>query len=205
MKYYELTTLKTVIFGAGAASPGIQEYLKAPEAKGTLLGAWFADIGSLNEVYLLRSFDSMDDLVAERQRALMSENPFGCLEQLVNYNSDTYLPFDFLPEVESGEFGKVYEIRTYHTKLNGMAPTIEKWREAIPARVAMSKMNIAMYALDGSPRFTQIWPYDSANHRAEVRAQSVSDGVWPPKGGPDWLSTDMKSTLAIPMPFSPLK
>ena len=205
MKYYELTTLKTIIFGAGKAAPGIQAWLGAADAKGTLLGAWFADIGSLNEVYLLRGYESMDDLVAERQRALMSDNPFGCLEQLVNYSTDTYLPFDFVPPVEGGEFGKVYEIRTYHTKLNGMAPTIEKWREAIPARTEMSKMNIAMYALDGSPRFTQIWPYDSANHRAEVRAQSVADGVWPPKGGPDWLSPDMTSTLAIPMGFSPLK
>ncbi|MEZ5448837.1 MAG: NIPSNAP family protein [Thiolinea sp.] len=205
MKYYELTTLKTVIFGAGAAAPGIQAYLQAPEAKGRLLGAWFADIGSLNEVYLLRGFDRMDDLVSERQRAILSDNPFGCLEQLVNYGSDTYLPFDFVPPVQTGEFGKVYEIRTYHTRLNGMAPTIEKWREAIPARTELSTMNIAMYALDGSPRFTQIWPYDSANHRAEVRAQSVAEGVWPPKGGPAWLSPEMTSTLAIPMAFSPLQ
>ncbi len=205
MKYYELTTLKTIIFGAGAAAPGIQSFLSAKAAKGTLLGAWGADIGSLNEIYLLRGFDSLEALVAERQRVLMAENPFGCLEQLVDYQTETYLPFDFVPPVTAGEYGKVYEIRTYHTRLNGMAPTIEKWRAAIPARTEMSAMNIAMYALDGRPRFTQIWPYESANQRAEIRARSVAEGVWPPKGGPDWLSPEMTSTLAVPLGFSPLK
>ena len=205
MKYYELTTLKTVIFGAAAAAPGIQSFLSAREAGGTLLGAWGADIGALNEVYLLRGFTDMEELVAERQRVLLAENPFGCLEQLVNYHTETYLPFDFVPPVTPGEYGKVYESRTYHTRLNGLAPTIEKWRKAIPARTAMSKMNIAMYALDGSPRFTQIWPYESANQRAEIRARSVADGVWPPKGGPDWLSPEMNSTLAVPLGFSPLQ
>ena len=43
------------------------------------------------------------------------------------------------------------------------------------------------------------------SHRAETRATTVADGVWPPKGGPDWLSADMTSTLAVPLPFSPLK
>lgn len=203
MQYYELTTLKTILFGAGKATPGIQSFLAA--GQGRLLGAWTADIGALNEVYLLRSFQSLDELVAERQRVLMSDNPYGCLEFLVNYNSDTYLPFDFVPPVQAGNYGAVYEIRTYHTKLNGLSPTIEKWRAAIPARIEQSAMTIAMYALDGAPRFTQIWPYASANQRAEVRAKTVADGVWPPKGGPDWLSPNMTSTLAVPLAFSPLK
>lgn len=205
MKYYELTTLKTILFGAGKAAPGIQAFLNEPDAQGTLLGAWAADIGSLNEVYLLRGFSSFEALIAERQRVLLADNPFGCLEYLVNYHTDTYLPFDFVPPVQAGEYGAVYEIRTYHTKLNGLAPTIEKWRAAIPARTELSAMNIAMYALDGSPRFTQIWPYVSANERAAIRAKSVADGVWPPQGGPAWLSPDMTSTLAIPLAFSPLK
>lgn len=203
MHYYELTTLKTILFGAGKAAPGIQSFLAA--GQGQLLGAWAADIGALNEVYLLRSFNSLEALVAERQRVLMSDNPYGCLDYLVNYHSDTYLPFDFVLPVPAGSYGAVYEIRTYHTKLNGLAPTIEKWRAAIPARTEQSAMSIAMYALDGAPRFTQIWPYASANQRAEIRAQTVADGIWPPKGGPDWLSPNMNSTLAVPLPFSPLK
>lgn len=205
MNYYEIITLKTIIFGAGKAADGIQSFLNAPDAKGTLCGAWFADVGNLNEVYLLRSFDSMDDLVAERNRIRLSENPFNCVDLLVNIEMDSYIPLDFMPPVKAGEFGPLYEIRTYHTRLNGLAPTIEKWREAVPPRTEMSELTIAMYSLDGGPRFTQIWPYKDANQRAEIRAKSVAEGVWPPKGGPDFLTPDMTSTLAYPMAFSPLK
>jgi hypothetical protein len=205
MKYYELATLHTELFGAGKAAPGIQTFLAEPQAKGKLLGAWSADIGELNNVYLLREFDNYEDLLTERNRVRMSENPFGCMDVLLGLEMDSYIGLDFLPAVETGEFGPVYEIRTYHTKLNGLAPTIEKWREAVPARTEYSGLTVAMYSIDGGPRFTQIWPYKSANERAEVRAKSVADGVWPPKGGPAWLSDRMTSTLAMPLPFSPLK
>ncbi|TYL48835.1 NIPSNAP family protein [Marinomonas sp. IMCC 4694] len=205
MKYYDIATLKTVIFGAGKAAAGIQAFLEAPEAKGTLLGAWFADVGPLNEVYILRGYDTEQDLIEERKRIRLSSDPFNCGDLLVDLHMDSYIPLDFMPAVETGEFGPVYEIRTYHTKLNGLAPTIEKWREAVPPRTEYSALTIAMYSLDGGPRFTQIWPYKSANERAEIRAKTVAEGVWPPKGGPDWLTPNMTSTLAMPMAFSPLK
>ncbi|MGB0664494.1 MAG: NIPSNAP family protein [Pontibacterium sp.] len=205
MQYYEIATLRTQLFGAAKAAPGIQAFLAAPEAKGQLLGAWYSDIGALNEVYLLRGFENYEDLLAERDRVRLSDNPFGCVDVLVDLTMDSYKPLDFIAPVTPGKFGPVYEIRTYHTKLNGLAPTIEKWREAVPARTELSSLTVAMYSIDGGPRFTQIWPYASANERAEVRAKSVADGVWPPKGGPDWLAEDMTSTLAMPLPFSPLQ
>lgn len=205
MKYYEFATLGTQIFGAGNAAPGIQAFLAEPEAKGTLCGAWFSDVGQLNEVYLLRGFDSYEDLLAERNRVRLSSNPFNCSEFLTDLQMDSYIPLDFLPPVEPGEFGPLYEIRTYMTKLGELSSTIDKWRDAVPARTAMSKLTIAMYSIDGGSRFTQIWPYASANERAEIRAKTVAEGVWPPKDGPAGLTPDMRSTLAAPMGFSPLK
>lgn len=205
MKVYEIATLKTVIFGAGKAAPAIEAWVKAPEARGTLLGAFGSDIGSLNEVYVLRGFDSLDDLAAERDRAIRSENPFGCLEFLVDLTFDTYKPLDFLPPVEPGRFGPFYELRTYRMKLNGLTPTMGKWQGAVPKRSEYSPLTIAMYSLDGSPRLTQLWPYPSLEARASARAQSVADGHWPAKGGPDWLTPDMTSAILMPLAFSPLQ
>ena len=110
-----------------------------------------------------------------------------------------------MPPVETGAFGPFYEIRTYVTKIDGLSPTQEKWREAVPVRSKYSRLTIAMYSLDGGSRFTQIWPYASLDERHAVRGKSVAEGAWPPKGGPDWLTTDMRSTIALPMAFSPLK
>ena len=203
MSFYELATLDTVIFGAGKAAPGIEAWVGA--GKGRLCGAWGTDIGTLNRVFVLRAFDDLAQMYDERERALRSDNPFGCTEQLVALSMESYRGLDFLPPVEAGSFGPVYEFRTYKTKINGIVPTMDKWRDAVPGREAYSKLTVAMYGLDGEPRLTQIWPYESLAARSEARAKSVADGKWPPKGGPDWLSSDMTSQIAMPLPFSPLK
>lgn len=205
MKYYEIATLDTVIFGGGKAAPAIEAWVKDPEAEGTLLGAFATDIGTLNQVLVLRGFDTLEALMAERERALRSSNPFGCGEFLAGLTMEGYKPLDFLPPVEAGTFGPVYEFRTYKTKINGIMPTMEKWEAAIPKRSDYSKLTIAMYGIDGAPRLTQIWPYASLEARSKARGQSVADGNWPPKGGPDWLTPDMTSAIAMPMAFSPLK
>ena len=203
LKYYEISTLSTVIFGAGKAAAGIEAWVS--EGKGQLFGAWFSDIGQLNEVYLLRGYEAADDMLAERERLARSDNPFGCLDQLVNYTVDSYRPLDFMGPIQTGALGPVYEIRSYRMKLNGLMPTTEKWQAALPKRDEYSPCSIAMYGIDGAPRLTQIWPYTNLEERSQARGQSVADGNWPPKGGPDWLEPDMRSTVAMPMAFSPMK
>ncbi|MCM2477545.1 NIPSNAP family protein [Rhizobium sp. CG5] len=203
MNLYELATLDTVIFGAGKAAPAIEAWVK--EGKGRLSGAWGTDIGTLNRVFVLRAFDSLEDLYTERERALRSDNPFGCVEHLVSLDMQSYRALDFLPSVESGAYGPIYEFRTYRTKINGIVPTMGKWADVVPEREAYSRLTVAMYGLDGEPRLTQIWPYESLAARSEARAKSVADGKWPPKGGPDWLTPDMTSQIALPLSFSPLK
>lgn len=201
--FYELTTLRTAIFGAGKAAAGLEAWIA--QGAGTLHGAWFSDIGQLNEVYLLRGYDEAGEMLAERERLARAENPFGCAEHLVGYEVESYRPLDFMGAITPGEFGPVYEIRTYAMKLNGLVPTMEKWQAALPKRNEYSPCTIAMYGIDGAPRLTQIWPYPSLEARSAARGQSVADGNWPPKGGPDWLTPDMRSTVAMPMAFSPLK
>lgn len=203
MQFYDLSTLRTVIFGAGAAAAGLEAWVAG--GRGRLYGAWFSDIGPLNEVYLLRGYETAEDMLAERERLARAENPFGCLDQLVSYGVDSYRPLDFMGEIETGALGPVYEIRTYRMKLNGLVPTMEKWQAALPKRGEYSPCSIAMYAMDGAPRLTQIWPYASLEARSAARGRSVADGNWPPKGGPDWLDPDMRSTVAMPMSFSPMQ
>jgi NIPSNAP len=124
MRCYEIATLKTVIFGAGKAAPAVEAWVKA--GTGRLLGAFASDIGALNEIYVLRGLESLDELGDERDRALRSDNPLGCLENLVDLSFDTYRPLDSLPPVEPGRFGPFYELRSYRMKLNGLLPTMGK-------------------------------------------------------------------------------
>jgi hypothetical protein len=61
---------------------------------------------------------------------------------------------------------------------------------------------INVYALDGVPRITHIWPYVSLGARAAIPADSVAQGVRPPKNAPEQLFAST-STIGHPTAASP--
>lgn len=207
--YYELATM-TLPFGtAGQAATQVQAFCAAPDAGGELLGCWFTDIGALNQMIVLRGFDSLAALQAERERTQALASPFGCGEIYQRLELHSYKGFAWMkpvrPSAESGIAGPVYEIRTYGIKPGGTQPTIDLWEQYVPPREKLSPCVVAMVALDGAPRFTNIWAYPSLDARSQARADAVAQGIWPPKGGPAHLTTEMVSTIALPTAISPLK
>ena len=204
MTRYELATLSVGMGTAAKAAEAIAAYASETGAGGKLLGCWASDIGALNNIAVLRGFEDDTELLRERERTMRSSSPFGCAEFLTRMSLESYAPFPGLPPVETGAFGPVYEIRSYVLKTGGLAPTFEGWDEKLPARTEISKLVIAMYALDGVPRITHIWPYASVNDRTRLRAESVQRGTWPPKSAV-WLTPEMQSTIYLPTAISPLK
>ena len=202
--YYELATLTLRLGSTPEASAAVRDYVHGDGACGELLGCWFSDIGELNQIVLLRSFTEREELQAERRRALFSANPFGCADWLTNFEMHSYAPFPWMPPVRPGKLGPIYEIRTYELRPGGLQPTLDAWEAALPARTAISPCVAAIYALDGAPRVTHIWPAPSLDARAQARAAAVEQGIWPPKGGPAWLTTRMRSNIVRPFDFSPL-
>lgn len=202
---YEIATIRFGLGQAAAVTAGIDATAAGAGAKGRLLGSWTSEIGQLNEAYVLRGYGDASELREEQDRRRGDTNPFGCGDAIVGLTFDSYAPFPFLPPVEPGRYGSVYEIRTYRLKHGGVEPTVAAWKSAIPERVKLSPLVVAMYALDGPARFTHIWPFESLDARAAIRAESVRQGIWPPKGGPAWLTGDMRSTVALPTANSPLR
>ncbi len=201
---YDIATLTVALGSVEKVIPAVGAWSKAAGAAGTLLGCWVSEIGNLNEVTLFRSFSNDGALRTERWRTLETSDPFGCGEQIVDMRFDSYAPFPWVPPVTPGRYGEVYEIRTYRLKHGGVPATSAAWEGAIAARVRFSPLIVAMYALDGPPRFTHIWPYKSMNDRATVRSETVAKGIWPPKGGPEWLTGEMRTKIAIPASISQL-
>lgn len=200
---HELTTLEIKVFSNAKVVAALQERL--PAAGGTLLGALASDIGELSRVMLLREFADADAALEAKHKLLLDADPLGCAEWLVSLRSESFTLFPFLEPPRPGAYGKWYELRTYSLRQGKLAETIEAWRQALPARHAMSPCLGAFTALDGEqPRFLNIWAYDSVDARAKIRADAVAQGVWPPKGGPANL-TKMQSNLCMPLAFSPLK
>jgi NIPSNAP len=207
--YYELATM-TLPFGTAThAATQVQAFSTAPEAQGELLGCWFTDIGLLNQMIVLRGFTSLEQLQAERERTQQSASPFGCGEIFQSLEQHSHKGFPWMkpvrPSGESGIRGPVYEIRTYGIKPGGVQATIDLWEQYVPPREKLSPCVVAMVALDGPLRFTNIWAYESLNARSQVRADAVAQGIWPPKGGPAHLTTHMVSTIGLPTAVSPLQ
>ena len=207
--YYELATLTLPMGTAATAATHVQSFCSAPEAQGELLGCWFTDIGVLNQMIVLRGFATLAQLQAERARTQASASPFGCGDIYQRLEMHSYQGFAWMkpvrPSAESGIQGPVYEIRTYGIKPGGTQPTIDLWEQAVPPRERISPCVVAMVALDGAPRFTNIWAYPTLDARSKARADAVAQGIWPPKGGPAHLTTEMVSTIALPTAVSPLK
>jgi hypothetical protein len=207
--YYELATI-TLPFGTAAqAATNVQSFANAEGAQGELLGCWFTDIGALNRMIVLRGFADLQSLQEERLRTQRSTSPFGCGDLLESFEQHSYRGFEWMkpvrPSAESGIRGPVYEIRTYGIKPGGVQPTIDLWSQYLPPREKLSPCVMAMVALDGPLRFTNIWAYPSLDARSKARADAVAQGIWPPKGGPAHLTTAMSSTIALPTAVSPLK
>jgi hypothetical protein len=198
--------LVTVRPGSNAAAiAGMESFLQRAPSHGELLACWHADVGALNQVLVLRAYPDDAAAAADRAAILQSGNPFGIGAFIAGISMDSYVPFPFLAPMQPGQFGPVFEVRTYLLTPAGLAPTIELWRKAVPDRAKASPLLAAMYSISGAvTRFMHIWPYPSLDERARLRAKVVADGVWPPPGGPDHMLAQ-QSDIYLPVSCSPIR
>jgi hypothetical protein len=170
-----------------------------------LLACWYSDIGALNRILIIRKSADAGKVVENRFAGLNARNLLGIGEFITDLSLDTYVPFDFMPPLRPGVYGPCYEVRSYVLKPDGLAPTIELWRKAVPGRASVSPVLAAMVAVTGAAiRFMHIWPYKSYDERAWLREKAVADGVWPPPGGPGHLASQ-QADIYLPAAFSPLQ
>lgn len=205
MQRLELATLTIDVGQINAAPAAIATYLADGEARGTLLGCFLSELGPQNRALVLRSFDTEADLAAERRRALRSTSPFNCGSMLLGLSMESYAQFPFLPPIQTGRRGPIYEFRSYILKPGGLPETLEAWAEMVPRRIKLSPVLTVMYALDGPARFTHIWCYPDFAQRAAIRAEALRTGVWPPRSAPHTLTTVMASEIYLPAAISPLQ
>lgn len=173
-------------------------------AGGSVLGHWHTEIGELGRVLILRGFHTTEQLARERYRAAEDRDPFHGNGLVRAITQDSYRAFPFLPAVEPRAYGGIYEFRTYFLKPGGLPPTLDGWREAIgPAKEYTDHLVINMIALDGPPRITHIWGFETIQQRFDLRRQHYAAGLWPPKGGPEQID-HATSTIALAGKGSPL-
>jgi len=202
---YDVTIVTVKPNTHAKALPGVEQWLKANPRKGEFIGCLTCEIGDLNQIMLLHHYAADTDILADRESVAKDPNPFGCLPLIDGISTNTFVQFPFLPPIRPGQYGPVFEVRTYLLKPTGLPPTIAAWEKAAPARQKLSPILAAMYSVTGEvTRFMHIWPYPSLEVRAQTRKTAIESGVWPPPGGPDYLLT-MRTDIFLPAPFSPIR
>jgi hypothetical protein len=202
---YDVTTITVQPNTHGKALPHVEQWLKANPRKGEFLACLFCEIGEINTILLLHHYANDADMIADREQVAKSANPFGCVELITAMTADTFMMFPFFQPMKAGQYGPIFEVRTYRLKPNGLAPTISAWKGSVAGRMKLSPILAAMYSVTGSvTRFMHIWPYPSLEVRAATRKTAIDTGVWPPPGGPDHLIT-MRTDIYLPASFSPIR
>ncbi len=95
----------------------------------------------------------------------------------------------------------LYEVRTYTLKPGSVAAFEENFAQALPHRQQYSPL-AAFWHTEIGPlnQVIHVWPYESLDERARIRAAAAQDPNWPPQNDPD-IYINMESEIFIPAPF----
>lgn len=96
----------------------------------------------------------------------------------------------------------IIEMRTYQLFPDTVAEVEKRTAELLPAREKFSPL-AGYWHTEVGPlnQVVHVWPYDSYDHRTQVRADAVKAGVWPPKIAE--FVESQTSEIFLPAPFSP--
>ena len=178
---------------------------------GKLEGYWSTEIGPLNQVLHMWSYNSFDERAL--MRAELAKNPRWTSEYIplirpLLVRQDVRLLSALKAPVAPESSGNIYELRNYRAKAAGpVRQWIEAFTAALPAREKYSKIVGLWQTEAGQPNeVCHIWAYPDLNARAKARGDSMKDPVWQEflGKGPGFLE-EMHSTIMLPAPHSPLK
>jgi hypothetical protein len=205
---YEVRTYRT----KPRAVPTVMSiYGKAYEKRKKLspLSAFFyTDVGMLNQIIHIWPYKDAADREKKRAESVKNKKygwPPKIGEYLEEMQTEIYIPSPFTPEFPTGNMGPIFEWREYQVIPNMIPEVYKNWAKAIPKRIKMSPLVMAMHTESGGlNKFVHIWSYESMNHRMEVRAEAAAKGIWPPPGPRETLQIQTNK-IVLAAPFSPLK
>jgi hypothetical protein len=192
-----------------AASTVAQEIRKNDYGK--LEGYWTTEIGPLNQVLHLWSYDNIE--ARARLRGELGKIPRWTDEYIplirpLLVRQDIRLLNALRAPVAPETTGNIYEFRNYRAKAAGpVRQWLDAFTAALPAREKYSKIVGLWQTEAGQPNeVCHLWAYPSLNARAEARANALKDPEWRAFVGiGSALLEEMHSTIMLPTPHSPLK
>ena len=183
------------------------EALPAREKLSKLTALWHTEVGPLNEVTHVWTYDNLDQRLEVRTAAIKAGVwPPPTQDLVLSMQSEIFLPAPFSPALTPREVGPLFEIRSY-TMAPGQIPgMIDRWAAKIDERVKLSPLVGAWYSeLGGLNKWVHVWAYKDAGERQRIRGEAVARGIWPPGGSPAGAMIRQENKLVLPAACSPLR
>jgi hypothetical protein len=183
------------------------EKLPEREKLSKLTALWHTEVGPLNEITHIWTYDSFEQRQEIRGAAVKTgvwPPPIG--EFVVNMQSEIFVPAPFSPSLEPKDVGPLFEIRSYTLAPGALPGMMERWAAKIDERVKLSPLVGAWYSEFGAlNKWVHIWAYKDAAERQRIRAEAVARGIWPPGGAASGLVVKQENKLVMPAACSPLR
>lgn len=97
----------------------------------------------------------------------------------------------------------IYEIRIYNLTVGGVPEFEKNFGAVVEQRAKLSRLMGFFHSDIGDlNRVMHIWEYESLEHRAKVRAETMRQPWWPPKGNEAIIQKQISKIAACP-PFRP--
>ena len=177
---------------------------------GKLEGYWITEIGPLNQVMHLWSYQDLNDrarLRAELAKNARWNNEYLPLTRPHLIRQDIRLLNVVKAPVAPATSGNVYELRNYRTKPGAVRQWVDLFTKALEHREKYSKIVGLWMTEAGQPNeICHLWAYPDLNARAAARGAAMKDPGWQEflksSGG---LLDEMHSTIMLQAAHSPLK
>ena len=173
----------------------------------SLGGLWNTNIGPLNEVVQIWSYESFAHRAEVRAKVELEPDwPPDGNEAIVHQDTQIFSPVPYSPQLGGGKkLGSIYELRVYQFKTGSIQTVIERFKPAIEGgRLDLSPLVVMMYSETGvQDTLMHIWPYKDFADRDQVRLETGKLETWPPDIGEFLLGQQNK--ILIPAACSPMK
>ncbi|HLF77123.1 MAG TPA: NIPSNAP family protein [Dehalococcoidia bacterium] len=170
-----------------------------------IVGFFHTEFGPLNEVIHIWPYESLEQRARLRAEAEKEQGwPPASGKFIVNQRVEIVQPFPFAPEWKPGKDGPIYELRQYTFRAGTLPNIMKSWQDSLQERMKYSSP-VLLGSVEFGPHansFIHIWPYQSMEHRTEVRAKAAASGHWPPAGGRDYYLFQ-SNKLMLPASYSP--
>ena len=177
---------------------------------GKLEGYWQTEIGPLNQVMHLWSYQDLNERA--KLRAELGKNPRWAAEYVPLTRPNLIRQEIRLLNAVRGPTPpaatpNIYEFRNYRTKPGAAPQWLQLFTKALEVREKYSKI-VGLWATE-APQVNEvchIWAYADLNRRAAARGEAMKDPAWQEflKASAGLLD-EMHSTVMLPAPHSPLK